>query len=179
MQKLQQYRDTSGTTALVGILRGNYLIVAWIGDSRGFLCRGKKQVGLSFDHTPLRYDEKKRIEKLGGKVNLNDKKGDAPRVMQSLAVTRSFGDRKHKDAKYVISEPEFTETEILPEDLFFVFATDGLWDVMSEEEVIAFVMKCEDKVKASEQLVKHAIENGTSDNISVLIVYLTWLVEPL
>jgi len=174
---LEKYRDSSGSTAIVAMLHGNYLLVAWIGDSRGILCRGKKPFELSVDHTPLRYDEKKRIEKLGGKINLNDKKGDAPRVMQSLAVTRSFGDLKLKKSKYVIAEPEFTETVLLPEDQFAVFASDGLWDVMSEEEVVAFVIKSEDKMKASEQLLQNAMQQGSKDNIAVLVVYFTWTIE--
>jgi len=98
-------------------------------------------------------------------------------VMQSLAVTRSFGDLKLKKSKYVIAEPEFTETLLLPEDQFAVFASDGLWDVMSEEEVVAFVIKAEDKMKVSEQLAQNAMQQGSKDNIAVLVVYFTWTIE--
>jgi len=177
LRKLEKYRDISGSTAILGLLNGNYLLIAWIGDSRGVLCRGKKPLELSFDHTPLRYDEKKRIEKLGGKISLNDKKGDAPRVMQSLAVTRAFGDSKLKKSKLILAEPEFTEIFLLPEDQFMVFATDGLWDVLNEDDVVGFVLKCEDKMKASEQLVNQAIELGAKDNICALVVYFTWSVD--
>jgi serine/threonine protein phosphatase PrpC len=175
----EKHRDVSGSTAIVSIIDGNYMIVAWLGDSRGILCRGKKAVELSWDHTPLRYDEKKRVEKLGGKVNLNDKRGDAPRVMQSLAVTRAFGDIQLKKWKYIIAEPEFTEIILLPEDQFVVFATDGLWDVLTDEEVISIVHSTDDKLQAGQELVNRAIQTGSKDNISVLVVYFTWVVENL
>jgi len=121
--------------------------------------------------------KKKRIEKLGGKVNLNDKNGDAPRVMQSLAVTRSFGDIRLKRLKYIIVDPEFSEFLLLPEDQFAVLASDGLWDVMNEDEVVAFVLKYEDKMKVSEALANHAVQLGSKDNIAVLVIYFTWTVE--
>jgi len=177
--ELDKYRDVSGSTAVVGLLHGNYLLIAWLGDSRCALCRGKKATTLTVDHTPLRYDEKKRIEKLGGKINLNDNNCDTPRVMKTLAVTRAFGDRKFKKSKYLIADPEFTEVLLLPEDQFIVVATDGLWDVMNEDEVVSFILKAEDKIKVSEQLVHHAIQSGSKDNISVLVIYFTWTVEPI
>jgi len=121
--------------------------------------------------------KKKRIEKLGGKVNLNDKNGDAPRVMQSLAVTRSFGDLRLKKSNYIIVDPEFSEFLLLPEDQFAVLASDGLWDVMNEDEVVAFVLKYEDKMKVSEALANHAVQLGSKDNIAVLVIYFTWTVE--
>jgi len=177
MKLCEKYRDTSGSTAIVALIDGNHLVIAWVGDSRAILCRGKKPLELSWDHTPLRYDEKKRIEKLGGRVDLNDRKGGAPRVMQSIAVTRAFGDSHLKKSKYLISEPEFTEILLMPEDRFMVMASDGLWDVVSDEEVLSIVQSCEDKFQASEQLINHAIKTGSQDNISVLVIYLTWVVE--
>jgi len=153
------------------------MIVAWIGDSRGILCRGKKPMEISWDHTPLRFDEKKRIEKLGGKINLNDKNGDAPRVMKNIAVTRAFGDTQLKKSKILISEPEINEILLMPEDHFVVLATDGLWDVLSDEEVISIVQSTEDNLQASQQLINQAVQLGSKDNISCVVIYLTWVVE--
>uniref|UniRef100_A0A6B2LG99 PPM-type phosphatase domain-containing protein n=1 Tax=Arcella intermedia TaxID=1963864 RepID=A0A6B2LG99_9EUKA len=175
--ELEKNRDPSGSTCVLALLHENYLLVSWIGDSRCVLCRGKKCIPMTVDHTPLRYDEKKRIEKMGGKVNLNDNTGDAPRVMQSLAVTRSFGDIKLKRNKFLIAEPEFTETLLEPEDRFVILASDGLWDVMSEEEAVAFVLSSEEPLSVSEQLLKRAIELGSVDNLSVIVVYFTWTLE--
>jgi len=132
---------------------------------------------ISWDHTPLRFDEKKRIEKLGGKINLNDKNGDAPRVMKNIAVTRAFGDTQLKKSKILISEPEINEILLMPEDQFVVLATDGLWDVLSDEEVISIVQSTEDNLQASQQLVNQAVQLGSKDNISCVVIYLTWVVE--
>jgi len=132
---------------------------------------------ISWDYTPLCFDEKKRIEKLGGKINLNDKNGDAPRVMKNIAVTRAFGDTQLKKSKILISEPEINEILLMPEDQFVVLATDGLWDVLSDEEVISIVQSTEDNLQASQQLINQAVQLGSKDNISCVVIYLTWVVE--
>jgi len=121
--------------------------------------------------------KKKRIEKLGGKVNLNEKKGETPRVMQTIAVTRAFGDSELKKSKILISEPEFTEVLLMPDDQFVVIGSDGLWDVLSDEQVITTIQSSEDKLQVSQQLVHQAIQSGSNDNISCLVIYLTWNVE--
>lgn len=63
-----------------------------------------------------------------------------------------------------------------PDDEFMVMATDGLWDVLDNQQVVNFVrnrMKdthCAQRVASS--LIKKAIEIGTGDNISIVVVAL-------
>ena len=53
-----------------------------------------------------------------------------------LAMSRSLGDTVAHTAG-VISEPEFTERELNPdEDKFILVATDGLWEFMTNEECV-------------------------------------------
>ncbi|EMS49456.1 putative protein phosphatase 2C 53 [Triticum urartu] len=83
------------------------------------------------DHslTPNREDEYARIEALGGKVI----QWNGYRVLGVLAMSRSIGDRYLKP--YIIPVPEVTVVARAREDECLILASDGLWDVLSNEEV--------------------------------------------
>ena len=53
-----------------------------------------------------------------------------------LAVSRAFGDLELKDPPIVVSTPEITVRPIESTDQFVVLACDGVWDVLSDQEVI-------------------------------------------
>lgn len=54
-----------------------------------------------------------------------------------LAVSRAFGDRNMKGA--INAEPDVRERGLERHDDFLVLATDGLWDVMTSQEVCNIV----------------------------------------
>ena len=132
------------------------LVTANLGDCRAVLCRGGEALRLSDDHKPNRRDEKARIEKAGGYVvDINGihrvctaaSKAGLKLVEDDdslfLAVSRSFGDRKLKSPSstktsmpLVSAVPEITSVPIIWEDLFFVIACDGIWDVLSDQQVV-------------------------------------------
>mmetsp|Transcript_10212 Transcript_10212/g.26756 ORF Transcript_10212/g.26756 Transcript_10212/m.26756 type:complete len:435 (-) Transcript_10212:491-1795(-) len=138
-----------GTTAIVAVLNNDLLTIANAGDCRAVLSRGDEVLRLSDDHKPNREDEKNRIEGAGGKVVhfgcWRVISGTSP-VM--LAVSRALGDPDLKklaghagrEADVVSSEPEVEEVTITPgRDAFLVLASDGLWDVFKDEEVVEIV----------------------------------------
>merc|ERR1712039_1147270 len=104
---------------------------------------------------PDRMDEKKRVERAGGLVlqvrgawrvaastNPNSMSKSARREYQGLAMTRSFGDLYFKQpAALAIAEPEVTIYPLSDKDLFLVLATDGIFDVLSNQEVVDLAMK--------------------------------------
>ncbi|KAL2553818.1 protein phosphatase 2C 77-like [Forsythia ovata] len=177
--------DAVGSTAVVAIVCPTHIIVANCGDSRAVLCRGKVPMPLSIDHKPNREDECMRIEAAGGKV-IN---WDGYRVSAMLAVSRSIGDRYLRP--YVIADPEIMFVPRAKEDDCLVLATDGLWDVMTNEEVCDFARRrillwhkkngptlskergeeidpaAQD---AADYLSKLAFQRGSKDNISVIVV---------
>ena len=58
----------------------------------------------------------------------------------NLAMSRAMGD--NAESPYVNSNPDVTETERkFTEDKFIIIASDGLWDVMSSQEAVDFVMR--------------------------------------
>ncbi|ESQ36158.1 hypothetical protein EUTSA_v10007705mg [Eutrema salsugineum] len=126
--------DAVGSTAVVSVITPEKIIVANCGDSRAVLCRNGKPVPLSTDHKPDRPDELDRIQEAGGRVIY----WDGPRVLGVLAMSRAIGDNYLKP--YVSSEPEVTVTDRTEEDEFLILASDGLWDVVTNEAACAMVL---------------------------------------
>ncbi|KAL6839820.1 hypothetical protein ACP4OV_029630 [Aristida adscensionis] len=117
-----------GSTAVVAVVCSSHVILANCGDSRVVLCRGKVPMAMSIDHKPDRIDECARIEAAGGKVIC----WNGHRVSGILAMSRSIGDRCVKP--FLISKPEVTIVPRAKDDDCLILASDGLWDVMSNEE---------------------------------------------
>eukprot|EP01018_Ginkgo_biloba_P004437 Gb_02040 [translate_table: standard] len=112
-------------------------------------------IPLSEDHKPNRSDERERIEQAGGNVMW----AGTWRVGGVLAVSRAFGNRLLK--QYVVAEPEIQEA-IVDEDLeFLVLASDGLWDVVSNEDAISLVKSIEDPEVAARNLTETAYTKGS------------------
>lgn len=165
-----------GSTAVVAVVHGHHLLVAHVGDSRAVMCRGKKALELTSDHKPDRPDETERILAVGGTVERTEMGGSIPRVNGHLAVSRSFGDLRMKEVqRYVSAEPEMNVWQLTPEDKFIVLASDGLWDVLTNQEAVDFVRRDSSKSKAARNLVKRALKIGTTDNVSALVIWLTWV----
>ncbi|XP_010451772.1 PREDICTED: protein phosphatase 2C 77-like [Camelina sativa] len=182
--------ETVGSTSVVAVVFPTHIFVANCGDSRAVLCRGKTPLALSTDHKPDRDDEAARIEAAGGKVI----RWNGARVFGVLAMSRSIGDRYLKPS--VIPDPEVTSVRRVKEDDCLILASDGLWDVMTNEEVCDLARKRillwhkknamagdallpaekrgEGKdpaaMSAAEYLSKMALQKGSKDNISVVVV---------
>nr|CAB3474062.1 unnamed protein product [Digitaria exilis] len=175
-----------GSTAVVAVVCSSHVIVANCGDSRVVLCRGKEPMALSIDHKPDRKDECARIEAAGGKViNWN-----GHRVSGILAMSRSIGDRYVKP--FLIPKPEVRVIPRAKDDDCLILASDGLWDVISNEDAcrvarlqILLWHKKNDGMysdedgeltinpaaqAAADYLVKLALMKGSEDNITVTVI---------
>ncbi|OQR93044.1 protein phosphatase 2C [Achlya hypogyna] len=165
------YKD--GSTAITVLKRNDEIYVANIGDCRAILVSFDpastvpKVKALSTDQKPHSPGEKARIEEAGGIV-LNIR--GINRVNGLLAVARAFGDIALK--RYIVAEPEVTVHQLQEHDAFIVIATDGLWDVFSNEAVASFVKTYLNMPLDSLalKLANMAIELGSTDNITALIV---------
>ncbi|XP_042467014.1 probable protein phosphatase 2C 30 [Zingiber officinale] len=128
--------DHVGSTAVVAIVSRTHIVVANCGDSRAVLCRNGVPIPLSFDHKPDREDELLRIEAAGGRVIY----WDGARVFGVLAMSRAIGDNCLKP--FVIPDPEVTVTERDDGDECLILASDGLWDVLSNETACNIARMC-------------------------------------
>lgn len=131
--------DKSGTTAVVAFISNEHVFIANCGDSRAVLCRGEQPVFCTQDHKPILPGEKQRIQNAGGSVMIQ-------RVNGSLAVSRALGDYDYKSSKelgqceqLVSPEPEIFVHDRDAQDEFLILACDGIWDVMSNQEVCSFI----------------------------------------
>nr|VDC67957.1 unnamed protein product [Brassica rapa] len=154
----------AGSTASTAILVRDRLLVANVGDSRAVICRAGTAFAVSRDHKPDQSDERERIENAGGFVMW----AGTWRVGGVLAVSRSFGDRLLKE--YVIADPEIQEEKIDDSLEFLILASDGLWDVFSNEEAVEVVKEVEDPEESTKKLVGEAIKRGSADNITCVVV---------
>ena len=174
------FAHKSGSTSLVVINfkynGSNYLNIINSGDCRSVLCRDNFAMPLTKDHKPHWPEEKNRIQKLGGLVKWD---GHDWRI-KDLSVSRSFGDID--TAPYVTHRPDLFRYKLDKNDKFLVLACDGLWDVMTNEEVVNFVLtNCYDSemknrlnknINIARKLAEHALKKGSTDNITAIVVFL-------
>ncbi|KXS19598.1 PP2C-domain-containing protein [Gonapodya prolifera JEL478] len=167
----------SGCTAVVSLLRTEtrptsgdsapapkrVLYTGNVGDARVVLCRGGKAIRLTYDHKGSDPTEQQRISDSGGFIMNN-------RVNGILAVTRSLGDLSMKEV--IVGAPYTTEVELTEEDEFFILACDGVWDVCSDDTAVRMLRRMASPQDAAEFLLQYALENWSTDNLSVLVVRL-------
>lgn len=169
--------DMVGSTAVVVVLSGCQIITSNCGDSRAVLCRGTETIPLTVDQKPDRQDELVRIESNGGKViNWN-----GARVLGVLAMSRAIGDRYLRP--WIIPVPEITFTTRTDEDECLILASDGLWDVMSNEEASEVARRLLRRRRrqlmadgispaqtVADNLTDIALGRSSSDNISIIVI---------
>lgn len=115
--------------------------------------------------------EKKRIQEAGGFIAFNG----VWRVAGILATSRALGDYPLKDRNLVIADPD-----ILTFDLsnhrpqFLLFASDGLWDMFTNEEAVAFIREhLHEPMFGAKSITLQAYYKGSLDNITVIIINLS------
>jgi serine/threonine protein phosphatase PrpC len=157
-----QYNDMDGK---------NRLWVLNVGDSRAVKCN-KLNIAeqLTQDHKPNSPEEKLRIEQLGGKIEFD---GVDWRI-KDLSLSRAFGDLEC--TPYVTHLPQIYRYKISSGDKFIIFACDGLWDVMTNQDAIDYIneMIANKKFKGNyaKELAEHAIAKGSLDNVTTIVYML-------
>ena len=159
----------NGKQVTTALLIGTDLYVANAGDSRTILCRRAPAgcLPLSEDHKASVASEAARIKARGGKV-MTASGSTCARVNGQLATSRGFGDRGM--AKYITAEPDVRHHKVDVGDDFMVLATDGLWDVLTNDKASAVVLSCSTASSAAAALTAEAFRLGSLDNITALVV---------
>jgi len=173
-----------GTTAVIALIVGDSLFIGNVGDSEAVLARGRKAEVLSVPHNVrTNKNEKERIKKAGGIV-YNERLGhpNLNPAYFSIAVSRAIGDVMFKHEFYtdkkpsgLIAEPDIRKIVLQPEDQFLILACDGLWDVIKYQDAVDLVGKYlvdieDNPQKVSEELVKYAYLQGSTDNITAMVI---------
>ena len=195
-------KDPSGSCGIIAMIQKNKCIIANVGDSRLIIFKNNKLSFCTEDHKPGTNVEKERITKAGGKIYQspslfplyqNGKEIEIPwRVLPGrLSVSRTFGDIEAKEPKYggnknvVVALPDITEIELGEEFNLIVLGCDGIFDVLSNEEILECVkivlkeknIKDINEVNISElcgdfasMIIKSALAKDSFDNVSCIVV---------
>ncbi|XP_009605873.1 putative protein phosphatase 2C 76 [Nicotiana tabacum] len=166
----------SGSTAVVAVIYNNsHVLVANVGDSKAFICSGSSAKELTRDHNAYRLEERARVEASGGVFTHSYNNNVPDLLMGHFPMTRAIGDVSLK--KYgIIATPEVTDwLHLTSEDEYLVVASDGIFESLSPQKVCDFINQAEDNSDTSllaQQLVQKAFLEGSSDNLSVVLVQL-------
>lgn len=168
----------SGTTACVAHLKGNRLFIANLGDSRALVGSASGVRFCTVDHKADSVGEQARLSQLGGSL-------ECGRILGEINVSRGLGDFDIKASTNVFSNIADVYEIALSRGDFLVMATDGLWDVMSDVEVMSEIVPLLGSLNegsesetprnvanlAAQSLVTKAVTDKRSgDNVTAVVV---------
>eukprot|EP01101_Sappina_pedata_P002559 TRINITY_DN12790_c0_g1_i1.p1 TRINITY_DN12790_c0_g1~~TRINITY_DN12790_c0_g1_i1.p1 ORF type:complete len:368 (+),score=73.12 TRINITY_DN12790_c0_g1_i1:27-1106(+) len=156
--KVELDQDYGGTTALVVFAMGDDLYVANVGDTAAVLGSKSQCERVSKDHRPVD-EERTRIEESGGKIYAIS----VPRVEGMLAITRSLGDFD-LTSKGIIWNPNVKVlTDFRRKGEFAILASDGIWDLISDQQAVDAVCAILEEHEPLPTLKKGAKRGGHDD----------------
>ena len=139
-----------GTTMVAATLMGHYLQVANVGDSRLYIVNDEIRQ-ITRDHSLV-----EEMVRLGG---INEE--EARHHPDKNIITRAIGVKEDVEA-------DFYEFSLKKGDIILM-CSDGLSNMIEDEEIFAIVKGARDIVEAGQNLIDRANENGGNDNISVVL----------
>ena len=150
-----------GATLALAMVKGNELGVAHLGDARILLVhRDGKVEQLTMDHKANERKEIEHVKECGSFVM-------GGRLEKSLAVTRSLGDFRINEW---FRDPDVNRIQI-PDDAYrLVIGCDGVFDVLTNEEIADLVQQWPDIYQAATLLRNVALSSLSEDNVSVVVV---------
>ena len=142
-----------GTTLVIASIFDNVLRVANVGDSRLYVI-DDNITQITRDHS--------LVEEmvLAGQLS----RSEARTHEKKNVITRAIGGEEQV-------EPEMFSIDLKP-DSKILMCSDGLTNMLEDNDILSIVKKHADIEKAAGELVDRANENGGKDNISVIIVEL-------
>ncbi len=142
-----------GSTAVVGIVQDDRLLLCSVGDSRTYLCRQHQLRQLTEDDTLVQ-----------GLVSAGAlTAAEAAKHPMRHVLLHSVGTRKLEKMLRVESHPLQSGDRLL-------FTTDGLTDAVNREEVIMLLDEHPDPQIAAAELADFAQQAGSRDNITCIVV---------
>jgi protein phosphatase PTC1 len=144
----------------------NVVYSANAGDSRVVLVSKDGVKRLSYDHKCSDFSEINRIRQNGGIIIEG-------RVLGQLILSRAIGDHSLKRFG-VICTPHINKHVLTENDRYIVIASDGLWDVVNDYDLLRIINNNSklNLTQLTQYLVKHALDNGSTDNISCMVLKL-------
>ncbi|CAF0981023.1 unnamed protein product [Rotaria sordida] len=163
--------DQSGSVCITSLIGPKYIYLINVGDARAIIISNDGQVlAYTKDHKPNVIQEQERIHKAGGRITQYE--NDVARVEDKLAVSRTFGDYS-LDKRLIPALPDIIQYRKDSLAAFVILACDGIWDVMTNEQVALFVSQKASNTSLeniASQLLDQCLKLKTSDNMSIYII---------
>lgn len=139
-----------GTTCTVGLIQGDVLHIAHIGDSRGYLFRGKDLSRITDDHSVVEEEVRR------GLLTAEQARVDPRRNLITAAI--GLGPDLKMDTKSM---------KLIAGDRI-MFCTDGLNSMITDQDISAILNRV-DPQDACRGLIDAANEAGGEDNITIIV----------
>jgi len=152
---IQREAPGSGTTLTAALVLGQQITVAHVGDSRAYFVYPDGRIeAITRDHSLV-----KRLEELG-----HISPEEAENYPHRNVLYRALGQGE-------ILEPDIF-TIAFPQPACLMICSDGLWGVVSEQDLIRSINEAPNLQRACQNLVTAANTAGGPDNISVVLAQL-------
>jgi len=156
-QKIIEYSEVEfggrvfGSTIVAAFFQDTFGSVLWAGDSRLYRLRSNTLARLTKDHSQLQ-------EMLDSNLLLPEEIENYP---DQNVITRAVGAEKDLMLDFQVFEIE--------EDDKFLLCSDGLYNSINEDQ-IQYILNNGGIKLNTEQLIRLALENGASDNVSFILI---------
>jgi PPM family protein phosphatase len=152
---IQREAPGSGTTLTAALILGQQVTIAHVGDSRAYMIYSDGRIEtITRDHSLV-----KRLEELG-----HISPDEAANYPHRNVLYRALGQGE-------LLEPDIF-TIPFPSAGLLMLCSDGLWGVISDEDLLRAVREAPNLQRACQNLVAAANAAGGPDNISVVLVQL-------
>lgn len=145
---------TLGSTVVCLLLKGHVGVCLWAGDSRLYRYRSGELQQLSRDHS--------QVEELIQQGFISPE--DAANHPDSSVITRAVGASEEIYIDMNVFSVQIGDT--------FLLCSDGLYNMVDHETIQGQLAEA-DPLLCQESLIKAALNNGATDNVSVIIVKCT------
>jgi PPM family protein phosphatase len=154
-KSIQREAPGSGTTLTAALVLGQQITVAHVGDSRAYFIYPDGRIEtVTRDHSLV-----KRLEELG-----HISAEEAENYPHRNVLYRALGQGE-------ILEPDIF-TLAFPQPGYLMLCSDGLWGVVSEQDILRSINESPTLQRACQNLITAANLAGGPDNISVVLVQL-------
>jgi len=145
-----------GTTFACLYISGKRLVALNIGDSRIYIYKNNSLIQISEDHT-----EAERLVRIGVITRENSRGHKGRNILcRYLGVNPDEG----------VMEASINKDLVLEGGDIFLLCSDGLTDMLTDEEITKIIQSSNDTEKVSSLLVEAALQKGGKDNVTVITV---------
>ena len=153
--EMQKRKAGIGSTVVLACVKNDCVDVFNVGDSRAYLFRKGKLKQLSKDHTVAR-------QKIDMGVMTEEK---AARSQERHQLTQHLGVNEEE----MLIEAYHSQEVLVPGDMLLL-CSDGLTDMVSNEEISLLCRGAKDAAALASALIDQALENGGKDNVTVIAI---------